>query len=390
MWRFLNTRASCIAVELCCALIATSVALFNPLIKAQSPQLHPRTREQREQAFLAAHHAILNVKVTDASGNPVMGLTPEDFTLIDNEQPRALASLRFVAHGSPVASPRVVLLLDVLNQSTREFAADVAGIRGYLSRVSGQLDTPIAVAVLSGFGLNIGEASRDRGEVLHQLDVMTRDMEAVRCEDLSAAPALDSATWNNRSTVQRAPEQAPNCMNDKFILSVTSLEHLALKEVDTPGRVILIWIGPGWPWLDGKQFMPDTPQIKENFFEHLALVTTAMREGQVTLDAVLSLNRRRAAKEREALPDGVANAEEMTSVSLSMTALVQQSGGQTQDESDGIPNAIAECMRDAEFFYVLAFDFPASPTPHQLHLLRIMVNRAGANVRTNTVYYAEP
>ena len=134
-------------------LLAISLSAI-ALTSAQSPQLHPRTHEEREQKFRAEHHAILNVKVTDASGNPILGLTPNDFTLTDNLQPRALVSLRFVEHGTRIASPRVVLVLDVLNQSTREFAQDAAGVRKFLARESGELSAPTAIAVLSGNGLD--------------------------------------------------------------------------------------------------------------------------------------------------------------------------------------------------------------------------------------------
>jgi len=390
MWRFPENCVRCIRTQAYCAFITAGLGALVTGLSAQTPQLHPRTREQREQTFRAEHHAILNVKVTDASGTPLIGLRPDDFSLIDNAQPREISSLRFVEHGTHIASPHVVLLLDVLNQSTREFAQDTAGVRKFLARGSGELSVPAAIAVLSSAGLTLGEASRDRGVLTQQLDAMTRGVKAARCEDLTDSPILYSDIWTDRSSIQHNSDQAPACLNNKFIMSVTNLEHMALKEQDTPGRLILIWIGPGWPRLDGKQFVPDTPQVKENFFEHLVLVTTGMREGQVTLDAVSASDQRRAPSERQALPDGVPKAADMTSRSLSMPELIHQSGGQIQDDSQGIPDAIAACMQDAEFFYVLSFDFQAPPTPHEYHSVKVQVNRPGAIVRTNTVYYAEP
>jgi VWFA-related protein len=357
---------------------------------AQNPHLTPRSREEREQKFRAEHHAIINVKVTDPSGKPIIGLTQNDFTVIDNSQPRTLGPFAFVVHGTRIASPRVVLLLDVLNQSTREFAEDVVGIRKFLALKSGELSAPTAIALLSSSGLNLGEASQDRNVLMQQLDAMTNGVKATRCQDLTDTPVLTSGIWTDRSSIQHNPDQAPNCLNDKFIISVTDLERLALKEEDTPGRLILIWIGPGWPRLDGKQFVPDTPQLKENFFEHLVLLTREMREGQVTLNSVSALDRRHAPTERTALPDEVARADDMSSKSLSLPAIVRRSGGQLQDDSQGIPDAIAKCMQDAEFFYVLSFDFQASPAPHEFHSIEVQVNRPGATVRTNTVYYSEP
>ena len=196
---------------------------------------------------------------------------------------------------------------------------------------------------------------------MQRLDGMTHGVKSTRCEDLTDSPVLHSGIWTDRSSIRTNPDQAPNCLNQKFIISVTSIEHLALKEEDTPGRLVMIWIGPGWPRLDGKQFVPDTPEIKENFFEHLVLLTTAMREGQVTLDSVSALDRRHVPTERTALPDEVAKVDDMTSVALSMPAIIRRSGGQIQDDSQGIPDAIANCMKDAESFYVLSFDFPPRP-----------------------------
>jgi hypothetical protein len=86
----------------------------------------------------------------------------------------------------------------------------------------------------------------------------------------------------------------------------------------------------------------------------------------------------------------VARADDMSSKSLSLPAIVRRSGGQLQDDSQGIPDAIAKCMQDAEFFYVLSFDFQASSAPHEFHSIEVQVNRPGATVRTNTVYYSEP
>ena len=384
-----NRSKSCwiLSVTILCTI---AIAQLPSASSAQNPQLHPRSREEREQIFRAEHHAILNVKVTDASGHPIRGLVPNDFTVTDNAQPRAWGPLNFIEHGTRLASPRVVLVLDVLNQSTREFAEDAVGVQKFLTRSSGELGAPTAIAVLSSTGLTVAESSRDRNILMRQLENMTRAVKATRCEDLTDAPILYSSTWTDRSSVQHNLGQAPNCLNDKFILSVTSIEHLALKEENTPGRLILIWIGPGWPRLDGKQFVPDTPQLKENFFEHLVLLTTAMREGQVTLDSVSALDRRHPPEDRAALPDEVANVESMTSKSLSMQAIIRRSGGQSQDDSQGIPDAIAKCMQDAEFFYVLSFDFAAPTTPHEFHSLAVQVNRSGAIVRTNTVYYSEP
>lgn len=374
-----------------CVALFSGISLIYPahISWAQNPQLIPRSHEQREQKFREAHRAILNVKVVDEFGNPIAGLKAADFTLLDNERTRVINSVRFIENGKPPASPRVALLLDALNQSTHEFSEDVMGVRKFLANSNAKLTVPIAIAVLTSSGLDVGYPSQDRNSVATELEDMTRGVKVAQCKDLTDAPVMYHDIWTNHSSIQTNVDEAPSCLNKKFITSVTNLERLAMKEEDTIGRLILIWIGPAWPRLNGKQFTADTPETKENFFEHLVLLLTAMREGQVTLDLISDLHTKPNAA-AEAFLKGVQRAEEMTSDSLSAPAVSHQSGGQSLDDSRGIPGAIAECIKDAESFYVLSFDFPASPDPHQFHSIQVQVNRPGAIARTNKVYYAEP
>src|SRR5580693_4090536 len=74
--------------------------------------LIPRTSQQREDVYRAAHHIVLNVSVTNASGKPVPGLTQEDFTLLDNGQGQKIASFQAVEAGTVETPVRVVLMLD--------------------------------------------------------------------------------------------------------------------------------------------------------------------------------------------------------------------------------------------------------------------------------------
>lgn len=358
----------------------------------QSPQLIPRSQEQRERDFAAEHHAILNVKVTAESGDPVMDLKPEDFTLLDNGQPRAIASVQVVEHPAPPGMPRMILLLDAVNQPLRHFNADVVDVRKYLLREHGELAVPIAIGVFADSGLTIGEASQNRLAVLQQLDTMTHAIKSMPCTDLKGSPISDgigSAQWGSIRTL---PHQTLNCLNSRFIRSVWNLETLAVKEENTLGRCILVWIGPGWPRLEGGQFMQDPPPLTENYFEHLVSISTALREGWVTLDTVATLGRNPSPDERKAvlLERGVAQEKEMTASSLSLHSLAYQSGGQVLDKTGDLPAAIEQCVKDAEFYYVLSFDFPAAAEANEYHSIEVKVNRPGVVVRTNTVYYAQP
>src|SRR5271156_3495604 len=59
----------------------------------------------------------LDVVVTDKAGTPVRGLQQQDFTLLDNKQPRGLSSFRAVdvAAGTPAPYIEIVLVIDAIN-----------------------------------------------------------------------------------------------------------------------------------------------------------------------------------------------------------------------------------------------------------------------------------
>ena len=61
---------------------------------SQSPQLIPRTREERELAYQNLHRIFLNVEVSDLSGKTISDLNQSDFTLFQDGRIQKIASDR--------------------------------------------------------------------------------------------------------------------------------------------------------------------------------------------------------------------------------------------------------------------------------------------------------
>jgi VWFA-related protein len=376
-------------------LIALAVAAAQPphISQTEPPKLIPRTRERREQEYHDQHRAILNVKVTDSSGKTVTGLQREDFTLLDNGQARPIEAVREVEHGSPLAPPRLVFLLDAVNNSSRSVLEDRKRIESFLALEKGELSVPTSIALLTDDGVKVDPASQNRAVLLWQVEELTRGVHNSDCNipAQSLRRLSEGAIQPGSGSFNRVPEGSTNCENHRFIRSLTQLESLAMKEENTPGRLILIWMGRGWPLLEGQQFRPDSPQMRQNFFEHLVLLSTALREGQVTLDAVIVPRHAEPGNEHDtAFLDGVPDENQMSAGSLSLRAMAHQSGGQFLDRSEHVVEDFAQCMSDLEFYYALSFDFPPSAAPNEFHRIEVRVNRPGVTVRTNTVYYAQP
>jgi hypothetical protein len=196
----------------------------------------------------------------------------------------------------------------------------------------------------------------------------------------------------NAIAIDSPPTHQAGCLNYRFQKSLTALNTIAMQQTDTPGRAILVWLGPGWPLLRDPDFREDTPAIKQNFFDFLVELSSAIREGQVTLDAVASPDLFRADEAPSdhdvRLMDGVPSEDQVTAGSLGLTVLAHQSGGQILRGTKDLATDIATCMADADTYYVLSFDSSPAMRPGELHSLRVTLDKPGLSIRTNTSYYA--
>jgi VWFA-related protein len=363
-----------------------------------APSLIPRSHEERENRYQTEHRIVLNVLVTDRSGKPVKGLKEEDFSLLDRGQPQTVSSFRTVEGSRGLVPARVVLMLDTVNNSPRGITNDRKGIEQFLKQSQARLTFPISIAILSGSGTRVLQPSQDRDVLLGELRMETKDVHQFDCTDAGGGSEQVFTTINlgTGTTILDGlhPDQKSGCLNQRFQRSVSALKIFATEQEDVPGRVILIWIGSGWPLLLNPEFREDSTALKRNLFDNLVLVSTALREAQVTLDAVFSPDLYRKVELRSdhdnTFFNGVPREDQVTASSLGLQVLAHQSGGQILTESKDLGDEIAKCLDDAEWYYALSFDSPPATKPGEFHSLQVNVNKPGLTVRTSTGYYAQP
>lgn len=401
-------RMNWLAALLLCFALSLEAQQSSPLPPADSgsPQqtapvkLIPRSHDEREARFRARHRAILNVQVADATGKPVTGLTQEDFTLLVDQQPMPVTSLRPVIGGTSLVKGQVILLLDAVNSTPAELAYERSEITRYLAGGQSPLAYPTSIAVLSDSGAMVGDPSQERNMLAAELANLTAEMQSTNCSEKKSLQGQETEEAVSGSGIMPAGEIHPRknhqveCLNQHFQRSVTALNGLAFDRRDVPGRIILVWLGPGWPTLSGPQFKPDTPDVKRNFFGYLVQLLTLLREAQVTVDAVSAsdfLHMDEAPGTPDiALTDGVATEEQVSAGSLALQDLAHQSGGQVLNGSKDLAGAIGKCVADADAYYAMSFDFPPAASAGEFHTLHLQVNKPELTVRTSTGYYAEP
>jgi VWFA-related protein len=362
---------------------------------AAPPALIPRSHDEREERYRAIHRLILNVLAVDEFNRPVTGLTLQDFALMDNGQLQKLASFREVRADQAIAPPHVVLILDAVNNTGRSIALEVKEIGKYLESDQGRLQYPTSIAILTSSGLKASRPSIDRSVLSRESHALFNDIHSYECKSSTdgAAPVFVSGHGNKNIGLSIEKTDDGKCLNEKFTLSLTALSDFATAQKNVLGRVILIWIGPGWPLLTGPEFHPDTAEIEANFFDHIVELSRTLREAQVTVDAVYSpdMFRRSELQSVQVKPPakGPLTEKEASASDLALQAIAIQSGGRIL-ESKSIAAQIASCVADAQTYYALSFDSIPASRPDEYHSLQVKVNKPGVKVFTNTLYYGEP
>jgi VWFA-related protein len=310
----------------------------------------------------------LDVVVTDKAGNPVSGLSLQDFTLLDNNRPNKILSFRPSGGSAQKADPpvEVIVLLDTVNLGFDQVAVEREQIERFLRRNGGHLAQPVSFFVLTDEGLNVQRHPALDGNGLaaevSQVDNQLRDI-------------------NREGGVWGAIE--------RYQFSVQTMMVIAGDEAKKPGRKLLIWTGPGWPLLDNLR-LRSTYKDEQQDFRGLVQLSTGLREarvsvysvslGQPNLDTFLYRN----------FLQGVKTAAQVSPPRVGLKVLAVQSGGLVLGPDNDMTAQIDHCVQDASAFYTLSFDAPHAAHANEYHDLKVLVDKPGLTARTNTGYYNQP
>jgi hypothetical protein len=122
--------------------------------ESQSPQLIPRTREERERTYQNLHRIFLNVEVSDSMGKAVSHLNQSDFTLLQNGRVQKIALFRRSVEQSSREQERVIVVVDSVNNSSSKVTLFRKEIAKYLKDGPGLLANPLSIALFSDPGLS--------------------------------------------------------------------------------------------------------------------------------------------------------------------------------------------------------------------------------------------
>jgi VWFA-related protein len=317
----------------------------------------------------------LDVAVTNKSGKPVRGLQQQDFTLLEDKKPRALRSFTAVDldAGTPAPATEVALVVDEMNADITKAGREREGIVTFLRANQGHLPVPVSLFLVS--------------------DARVTEPIAASQDGNAVAAALEAHETGLRSIRQSSMGGA----FDRFRLSLVALQDIVQRESAKPGRKLVVWVSPGWPML-ARASADITSKNQQECFGTIVNLSTAMRDGHITLYQVVSLGVEgsdvNAFGYYKQFISGVKKVSQAYPPNLALSVLAVQSGGLVLDRSNDLPAAlaaeIAQSANDARVFYVLQFEAANGDRGDEYHALEVTVDRPGLTARTRTGYYAQP
>ena len=357
--------------------LLSSSALFSFTLsglaqQAPTGQSAPSAQGPAATSSSADHRISLDVVVTDKGGNAVAGLQQQDFTLLDDKQPRAITSFHASGGTSEAADPatQVILLIDAVNSSVLSVQYAEGELKKFLRQDGGRLQVPISVVIFTDQSTQVQPAAtRDGNSLANLLD--------------SNQPGLRLSS-RSQGSIGAA---------ERLQLSIRTLEELTGHEQQQPGRKLLIWISPGWPLFNGPT-VHATITAQEMYFHTVVMLSQGLREARMSLYDVDPLGMADAAGLRtfyyKSFLKGVTSVKKVDSGNLALQVLAVQSGGQVLNSSNDIGSLVAKCLADAKAFYTLSFDSPPADHPNEYHDLDVKIDKPGLTARTRTGYYAQP
>jgi VWFA-related protein len=163
--------------------------------------------------------------------------------------------------------------------------------------------------------------------------------------------------------------------------------------VQKPGHKLLIWIGPGWPMLEGPGYR-SSDATQRALFNAIVETTRALREARITLYNVNPLDPSSPGMMRsnfyKVFLKGVPSARQAESGDLSVPVLAIHSGGLMFNTPGDLVGLLNRCVAEAKVYYTLGFGPSKADHTDEYRELEVKISKPDMKVRTIAGYYAEP
>jgi VWFA-related protein len=375
----------------------------------------------------------VSVVVEDKKGEPIRDLTRDDFTVIDNNQPRKIAVFSLdVAQGNaappaPTAAPTPLLVANRVARPEEKrigvtvVVFDALNIRGLDQFTYGkkqlveflrtlQAGDPVALYFINGPVVRVAHDFTDDASAL--IDAAKRLTDSEILSDAGAAPSLGEASsvgdvgGGYFATIagflqqaSQADEAARLRMTTEWTL--TALEAIARHLTGIPGRKNLIWVSNGYPMNIGlsPEAFKAAAQVGVNqelfdYSDRTNRIARILAEAEVVVYPVDPAGVRTDSRYKASYAGHPSNNRMITAgeraapTIATIRAIAKQTGGLAFYNNE-IAGNMRRAVDDGRVTYTLGFYPSQESWDGKYHTLKVSVDRKGAEVRTRDGYFAK-
>jgi VWFA-related protein len=357
-------RKHAAAVILLAALQGSGLAQTAPV---PDPQLMRRPPAKAPSAAAQAGRLRLDVTVRDAQDKPVSGLDPSDFQLTDTGKPAKILSF----HGfdglaaKPAPPVEVILVIDEVNLPFQQIAFVRSELTRFLNQNGGKLAQPVSLMRMTDKGLRVQpRPTQDGGALVKVVSQIQGEIGYIN------------------------PAMGGDGALERFQISERGMATIAENEAARPGRKLLIWIGPGWPMLEGTRYETPDTRNRQRYFDAIVELTNKLREARITVNTVSGVGGDSSyALFYQRFLKGVVSPKEASSGNLALKVVATQTGGRILGPSNDLVEQMNQVIADANAFYSISFNPPAAGNAEEYHELKVQVSKPGLTARTTAGYY---
>jgi VWFA-related protein len=335
---------------------------------------------------IIARLVVLDVVVTDHSGQLRNNLTRDDFRITEDGVPQTILNFEPpsdhpVPTGSPIAStqdlenrapqsPVDIIVLDEMNTRFQDMAFARYALKKFLNAQPQQMQAPtMLIAVNFDRFIVLHDYTQDRGEILRALD-----------HHLTHYP------WN----LERGENKYMN-----FAKSLGALEQVAEGTRGHPGHKNIMWVGKGFPGIDLSS--PAVPQpVAAGVTYAMQQAVNMLRDSRVTLytiDPTILTSTIATTTDADSVVEAGdsmdATAPDPFVGDVNFTGLAKATGGKSFYSRNDVDREIGESVRDGVNYYTIAYR-PASDSDasRDYRKIRVALTLPGLHAFYRDGYFA--
>lgn len=322
---------------------------------------------------------ILDVTVLDKHDHPVAkGLTTDDFTITENQQPQRIFSFEppeahmagaNAGEGSAVGkAPVSIIVLDVLNSNLQEFGYIRHAVSRFLQAQPTPLKSPAELLVLGNHSLKMLQ-----GYTTSKQDLI---------DALNDLPPAMPYKLSNDFAWQM----------ERFGQSYDALVQIALFTRSMPGRKNVIWVGPGSPGIAASNLPPELAVRVRRYVHETVnrLVDARISLFVIHPDLKVDFTKPLFANRWLSAMNEVVNPEtgDPRSGDFNFGMFVSETGGKLYYNRNDVDGEIARSQQMGSMYYTLSYQPPQGDADGRFRQIRVTLRDPNLHAVTKNGYFA--